>query len=126
VDRIDRKKRQKPYRRISISNPNLCSSCEETIQKLDVILRDKKAYISLGQPISKVLSRKWLGSLKKESSPVYNLRRNYGYNVDVNSGFYKTPWESFKDSVREKSAEWTVGIASALLVAVVVGILHLK
>jgi hypothetical protein len=115
----------KRYRRISISNPNLCSDCKEIIQKLEDTINK-----SLDEPISNVLSRKWLGSLKEENSPVYNLRRNYGYNVDVNSGFYKTPWEAFKDRVRENSAQWTVGvavtIATALIIAYLTGIYHLK
>jgi hypothetical protein len=47
----------------SISNPNLCSSCKETIQELEVTIQK-----SLDEQISKVFSRKWLGSIKKENS----------------------------------------------------------
>lgn len=121
----------KKYRRISISNPNLCSSCEEKIQKLEAIFWNKHApNISLGQPISKVLSRQWLGSLKEENSPVYNLKRNYGYDVDRNSGFYKKPLEEFRDSIIKNSAAWTIGgiIATALSVfgAYLLLVFHLK
>ena len=104
----------KRYRRISISNPNLCSSCKEIIQKLEVTIQK-----SLDEPISKVFSRKWLGSLNKLNSPVYNLRRNYGYNVDVNSGFYKGWFESIRDNIKENGIAWLItgilGVAFLLL-----------
>jgi hypothetical protein len=93
----------KRYRRISISNPNLCSGCKETIQELEVIIQK-----SLDEQISKVLSRKWLGSIKKENSPMYNLRRNYGYNAEVNSGFYKGWFESVRDNIKENWLAWLI------------------
>ena len=97
---------------------------------MEVTLRNKyAAYISLGEPIRKVLSREWLGSLEKEGSPLYNLRRNYKYDVDVNSGFNKGLWEMFRDSIKEKSAAaWITVIttvSASLLVAILFWILHL-
>jgi hypothetical protein len=90
---FDRTALEKPYRRISVTNPNLCSNCKKTIQKLETTIQNQSAASKfLYRPISKVLSKKWLGSLKEENSPIYNLKKNYGYSVDINSGFYKGPF----------------------------------
>jgi hypothetical protein len=60
----------------------------------------------------------------------HKKKKNYGYDVDRNSGFYKKPWEKFRDSIKDKSAEWIVGgiftLIFGLIAAFVTGILHLK
>jgi hypothetical protein len=110
----------KTYRRISVSNPLLCFKCKEQIQDLDNKIKNKTG-ISLKDEVDNILSKEWMGSLEKRDSPIYNLKRNYKYNIDLHSGFYKTQWEKFRDSITEKSAEWIIGgictAAFALFVA---------
>jgi hypothetical protein len=57
-----------------------------------------------------------MGNIATLESPIYDLKKNYGYDADRNSGFYKRPLEVFRDSVIEHSAEWTIGgiISTAL------------
>jgi hypothetical protein len=107
----------KQYRRILVSSPHLCSVCTEKLRQLETIIR-KRSYVSLSGGVNKILSRKWMGKIATIESPIYNLKKNYGYDVNRNSGFYKKPWEIFRDSVIEHSAEWTIGgiISTALTV----------
>ncbi len=112
----------KPHRRIDVSNPHLCGTCKEKLRELETkIFESAPSRIHIYNDIHRILSRKWMGDPEKRDSPLYNLNKNYKYNVDRHSGFYKTPWERFRDSLEEKSAEWTVGgiatAAFALLVA---------
>jgi hypothetical protein len=101
--------KEKRYRRISISNPNICSDCKKTMEKLEKIIKSKLPFgVSLNNSTQKLLSRKWLGNVKKENSPLYNLRRNYGYDMDINSGFYKKWWEIARDNIKQNSIVWLV------------------
>jgi len=54
-----------------------------------------------------------MGSLDIIDSPIFNLNKLYRYNTDRNSGFSKKPWEKFRDSVIDHSAEWIVGTIGA-------------
>lgn len=48
------------------------------------------------------------------------MKKNYKYDVDRNSGFFKRPFEKLKDSILDNGAEWTIGtIATSVLSAVV-------
>jgi len=42
--------------------------------------------IDLFKNVKEVLSMKWLGSIEERNTPLYNLKRNYRYDVDRNSG----------------------------------------
>jgi hypothetical protein len=109
----------KPHRRILVSNPNLCSSCKDKVLCLDTTIRKQmKTKLSIYEDINQVLSKKWMGSVTERNSPVYNIKKNYRYDIERNSGFYKKPWEKFRDSIIENTAEWTIGgiIATALSV----------
>jgi hypothetical protein len=100
----------KDHRRILVSNPILCSVCEDRILSLEREIKNKTGKdLRLFADVKSILSREWMGSLRKVNSAIYNLKRNYGYDVDRNSGFYKNPWEKFRDSIIDKSAEWIVG-----------------
>jgi hypothetical protein len=59
-----------------------------------------------------------------------NLKKNYGYDVDRNSGFNKKWWEIIRDSIIEKTAEWIVGgiigVVMILLGNLLLSIYHLK
>lgn len=98
----------KAYRRISVSNPLLCFQCKKQIQDLDYKLKESTG-ISLNEEVDKILSKEWMGSIDKRDSPLYNLNRNYKYNIDLHSGFYKTTLEKFRDSIIENLPEWIVG-----------------
>lgn len=56
---------------------------------------------------------------------IYNLRRNYRYESDVNSGFSKGWWEKTRDNLKENSIAWittgVLGILFTLLGAYVTG-----
>jgi hypothetical protein len=60
--------------------------------------------LHLCQDIRRILSRRCMGNINKINSPIFNLKRNYGYDVDRNSGFYKSPWGKVIDSIIENSA----------------------
>jgi hypothetical protein len=56
-----------------------------------------------------MISKNWMGSPEKRDTPLYNLNKNYGYNIDSHSGFYKKWLEKIRDSIMEKTPEWIVG-----------------
>jgi len=80
-------------RRTLVSNPILCQSCKKSLHKLETIIRNQSGdhQFSLMANLNQVLSREWIGSPEKRDSSAYNLNKIYKYNVDRNSGFYKTP-----------------------------------
>lgn len=99
------------YLRISMSNPFICKPCQGKIKDLEDTLKQKypKEQICLTKDIENVLSKDWMGSLEKVGSPIYNLKKNYGYDIDRNSGFIKGKLERFRDSIIENSAGWVIG-----------------
>ena len=50
-----------------------------------------------------------MGNLEKRDSAFYNLKKMFKYDIDRNSGFYKKWHEKFRDTIVDKSAEWTIG-----------------
>jgi hypothetical protein len=81
----------KPHIRISVSNPNLCNVCKSKMICLEQVIERKTGeQVPPFQYVSKVLSRHWMGSVEEKDSPFYTSKRNYRYDVDHNSGFYKT------------------------------------
>ncbi len=121
----------KEHRRIIVSNPNLCVICEDRLVSLQKLIKDgTNTERDIVSEVKCFLKREWMGNSNKVNSPIYNLKKNYGYDVDRNSGFYKKPWEKFRDSIKDKSAEWIVGgiftLIFGLIAAFVTGILHLN
>jgi hypothetical protein len=110
----------KPHRRILVSNPTLCNICKERLSELQKILTNLiKKEIPLYDDILKLLSREWMGSIEKTDSPIYNLKKNYGYHIDVHSGFYKKWWEYIRDNIRDNSTEWIVtGLISMIFLLI--------
>jgi hypothetical protein len=107
----------KEHRRLVVSNPYLCLLCEKRLMDLQRIIMDKYSIeVFLSEQVKRVLSKEWMGGPEQRNSPTYNLKKNYGYDLDRNSGFYKKPLEQFRDSIIENSAEWIIGgiIAAAL------------
>jgi hypothetical protein len=102
--------------RIRISNPSICFPCKARLKLIEKEIPHK----GLVEQIDRVLSRKWMGSPDSRDTPLYNLRKNYGYNVDHNSGFNKTWFEKISDNIADNVAQWIVGgigvaVATALL-----------
>jgi hypothetical protein len=99
------------YLRISTSNPFVCSPCQTKLESLERIIRGRhyNNVPSLLDNVNKILSRKWMGSQSEINSPIYNLKKNYKYDVEKNSGYYKGIREKFKESVADKLADWTLG-----------------
>jgi hypothetical protein len=119
------------YRRISVSNPLLCFACKQQLLALDDAIKQRTGTkTSVNKEIDKILSRKWMGSPEERDSPLYNINKNYGYNVDSHSGFYKKKWEIIRDSIVERTAEWIVGgiigVATLLLGHLLLSISNLK
>jgi hypothetical protein len=115
-------------RRILVSNPILCIHCKNRLRNLAAIISGNSGTaFPLVADVEKVLLReKWMGTLEKRDSPLYNLKKMYGYDVDANSGFYKKWWEVARDNIKENSAIWIVGAMLTLLVTFLTGILNLK
>jgi hypothetical protein len=60
-----------------------------------------------------------LGDLEQDDSPFNNLKKIYKYDINRNSGFNKRLREKFRDSIIDKSAEWTIG---TVIIGVITGI----
>jgi len=121
----------KEHRRIIVSNPFLCNICKGRLKALEKNILDKTGLsMDFYNDIQNVLSRRWMGSLKKVNSPIFNLKRNYGYDVDRNSGFYKSAWENTRDSFKDNIAQWTIlalfTVAGGLIVNYLSAIYHWK
>jgi hypothetical protein len=100
----------KQDRRILVSNPNLCYGCRHKLSHLQVLVNNKLGRaIPLVEDLNRIISRVWMGNLEQKGSPFYNLKEVYNYDVERNSGFNKKFLEKFRDSIYDKSAEWTIG-----------------
>jgi hypothetical protein len=44
------------------------------------------------------------GDIEKKDSPLYNIKKNYGYDINRISGFNKKWWEIIRDSILENTA----------------------
>jgi len=64
-----------------------------------------------------------MGTTQQNGSPIYNLKRNYGYDVDRNSGKYKTVWEKFRDFINDCSVQFLSGSTAAVAAAIIVYVL---
>jgi len=61
-----------------------------------------------------------MGDFETRDSPIYNIKKIYGYDVDANSGYYKKWWEYARDSIKENSIVWLItGILSGVLALIV-------
>jgi hypothetical protein len=59
---------------------------------------------------------------RKKDSPLYNIKKNYGYDINRNSGFNMKWWETIRDSILENTAGWILG---TLVSGIITGILIL-
>lgn len=118
----------KPYRRILVSSPILCTSCRNILGELESTITRKcpGEEVPLLSNINVVLNRKWMGSPDERDSPLFNLKKNYKYDVDRNSGFYKGTLEIFKDSIIDNLPQWIVGTIVVGLIGGILAIFHLK
>lgn len=101
-------------RRILVSNPGLCQTCRAKLKQLEETMGDQTGdQIEMIKDVERIISKEWMGNLEKRDSPFYNLNRNYKYNMDRNSGFYKTWVESTLDSLKNNSSIWiATGVTS--------------
>jgi hypothetical protein len=60
--------------------------------------------------------------MEKKDSPLYNIKKNYGYDIKRISGFNKKWWEIIRDSILENTAGWVLG---TLVSGIITGILIL-
>jgi hypothetical protein len=60
--------------------------------------------------------------MEKKDSPLYNIKKNYGYDINRNSDFNKKWWEIIRDSILENTAGWVLG---TLVSGIITGILIL-
>lgn len=100
----------KSHRRILVANPQVCEMCKQKIIQMEKNMENEnKIKMNLVDNIQKLISHDWMGDLETRNSPIFNLKKNYGFDVDANSGFYKKPWEKIRDSIEENTATWIVG-----------------
>jgi hypothetical protein len=100
----------KPDRRILVSNPYLCSVCRKRMSNLEEIINHKtSSNIAFSDGINKILVKEWMGDIEKKDSPLYNIKKNYGYDINRNSGFNKKWWEIIRDSILQNTSEWIIG-----------------
>jgi hypothetical protein len=77
------------------------------------IRQQASGQIEIINGVERIILKKWMGSIEERDSPFYNLNRNYKYNMDRNSGFYKTWAESTLDNLKNNSSVWiATGITS--------------
>jgi hypothetical protein len=60
--------------------------------------------------------------MEKKDSPLYNIKKNYSYDINRISGFNKKWWEIIRDSIIENTAGWVLG---TLVSGIITGILIL-
>lgn len=60
--------------------------------------------------------------MEKKDSPLYNIKKNYGYDINRNSDFNKKWWEIIRYSILENTAGWVLG---TLVFGIITGILIL-
>jgi hypothetical protein len=60
--------------------------------------------------------------MEKKDSPLYNIKKNYGYDINRNSDFNKKWWEIIRDNILENTAGWVLG---TLVFGIITGILIL-
>lgn len=115
------------HRRISVSNHFLCLDCERKLTLLENSIIRIYSDVHLVREINEILSGDWMGDVEKRNTPFYNLKKIYKYDVERNSGFNKGNWEKIRDSILDKSVEWTVGTiitgVSAAIASVIVYLL---
>ena len=117
----------KPNKRISISNSNLCLGCSEKLEALESLIdTDTKKNSNLLKNVRSVLDHKWMGSPDERNTPLYNLKRNYRYDIDRNSGFYKGTLEKFRDSIIDNLPEWTVGAIIPGIIGAIIAIRNIR
>jgi hypothetical protein len=73
----------------------------------------------IGFETSLMLAREWVGDPEKRDSPLYNLKKNYGYDINRNSGFNKKWWEIIRDNIVERTAEWIVGVIIGVIMLLI-------
>ena len=50
-----------------------------------------------------------MGDPDLRDSPLFNLTKNFKYDVDHNSGFYESRREKIRDIIIENIPQWTIG-----------------
>ncbi len=96
--------------------------------RLEGLLRERNILVPLFAEVGKIIDRgwiKWMGDLDKKGSPVYMLKKNYGYDINRNSGFYKKWWQKMLDSIKDNSMGWIVGLLTTILASIVTAIITL-
>jgi hypothetical protein len=104
----------KADRRIDISLGYICDNCRSIILK-----QAGKEYLD---DICKIINREWIGDINTFDSVAYNLKRFFRFDINKDSGFNKTWWEKFKNSLSDAPKEIFVGVI-LVLVAAIIGLL---
>lgn len=114
-------------KRISISNPNICVECKNKVLSLeecvDINSNNKS---NLSDNVNLILDRSWMGSLEKRDTPLFNLKKNYGYDVDRNSGFIKGQLEKFRDKIFDNLPNWIGLIVTSLMTTTILVLVGLE
>ena len=103
--------------------------CNEKLEEwelnIDGNLINKKS--NLLKNLESVLNNTWMGNPDEPKTPLYNLKRNYRYDIHRNSGFHKGKVKKFQDSIIDNLPQWAVGtLITGVIGGIVVIILGLK
>jgi hypothetical protein len=113
--------------RIFVSNPQLCQDCRRHLLQLEDDIHNRtRIAVNLTDYVNKVIDRKWIGDLDVKGSPAHTLKKNYGYDIDRNSGFYKRWYEKALDTIKDSSIGWIMSIVTAVIIAIITTSLALK
>lgn len=119
---------ERKFYRVSMSNPSVCQPCMLKIRNLETLINNKTtSKIGLVDSVEKFLKLDWAGDPAKWNTPLYNLKKNYKYDVQHNSGFTKSSWEQFKErimlSIPDKIATGLIGVVLGLIIALIANFL---
>jgi ribonuclease D len=117
----------KEDRRILVSNHQICSVCRDRPQELESIIKEKtETDISFNDTIKNALYLKWMGRINKTNSPLYNLKKNYRYDINRDSGFNKTRLEKLRDLVKDNASKIIVEALIIIATALILNLLGLN
>ena len=100
---------------------------ETDCRELESIIKEQtETDISFNDNIKNALYLKWMGRINKTNSPLYNLKKNYRYDINRDSGFNKTRLEKIRDLVKDNASKIIVGALIIIATALILNLLGLN
>ena len=67
-----------------------------------------------------------MGTPDERNTPLFNLKKDYKYDIDRNSGLYKNFFEKFRDGIVDNLPQWIIGTLISGIIGGLLIILGLK